>query len=321
MVASMACFTLNDALVKLLSATLPIGQIMALRGLLVVVGMVVVLRVLKLRIALPERWTMVRATLEVGVTFCFLTALSRIPLAEATTIFFAAPVIATGLAALVLGERVGPRRWSAVIAGFIGVFIAAGPRGSADPAVLLAFLAAVLSALRDLATRRVPPETGSGTVALVTAGCVTLGGRAGLAAGTQGDTAVARRRRSARRRRLRPVRLGDPHGGSLVRRLVPIHCDPPGDAAGRRCLERPADGADGPGCAHHRRGRAVHRLSRAAAAAGRIALIRQSRVANRERRAIMRRPVRHAEARYAARSDPPRRQPSRRARTGRHRHP
>ena len=61
-------------------------------------------------------------------------ALDYLPLAEATTISFAAPLFAVALSALLLAEPVGRHRWSAVILGFIGVLIVMRPGGGAWPA-------------------------------------------------------------------------------------------------------------------------------------------------------------------------------------------
>lgn len=54
-------------------------------------------------------------------------AISEIPLATATVLFFSAPIFTTLFAPLVLGERVGPRRWAAVLVGFVGVLIVVRP--------------------------------------------------------------------------------------------------------------------------------------------------------------------------------------------------
>ena len=54
-------------------------------------------------------------------------AFSMMPLANATAIFETSPLIVTALAALVLGERVGPRRWAAVFAGFVGAVVIVRP--------------------------------------------------------------------------------------------------------------------------------------------------------------------------------------------------
>lgn len=61
-----------------------------------------------------------RGTLSVCGMFTNFSALTRLPLADATAISFASPLITVALAALVLKERVRIYRWSAVIAGFVG---------------------------------------------------------------------------------------------------------------------------------------------------------------------------------------------------------
>src|SRR3546814_15210314 len=59
--------------------------------------------------------------------FCFFYAYSRMPLAEAVAIGFAAPVFVVALSVPLLGERVGPRRSTAVLVGFAGVMIMLQP--------------------------------------------------------------------------------------------------------------------------------------------------------------------------------------------------
>jgi len=76
---------------------------------------------------------------------CAFAALTYLPLAEAATIGFAAPLFSVMLSALVLNEPVGRHRWSAVALGLIGVLIVMRPSGSHLPAAGLAF--ATLAAL------------------------------------------------------------------------------------------------------------------------------------------------------------------------------
>lgn len=73
------------------------------------------------------------------------SALAWLPLAEATTLGFVAPLFAVMLSALILREDVGRHRWSAVAAGFIGVLIVMRPDGGELPAIGLTL--ALLSAL------------------------------------------------------------------------------------------------------------------------------------------------------------------------------
>jgi drug/metabolite transporter (DMT)-like permease len=72
----------------------------------------------------------------IGLVSMLLTfgALALLPLGEATTLTYAAPLVATILSGLVLGEAIGPRRWAAVAVGFVGVALVAQPGGTALPA-------------------------------------------------------------------------------------------------------------------------------------------------------------------------------------------
>ncbi len=77
----------------------------------------------------PERpWHhLARAVLLFGATFCFFLSLKTLPIADALAIFFVNPLVVTILSALVLKERVGPRRWAAVAVGFLGTLIIIRP--------------------------------------------------------------------------------------------------------------------------------------------------------------------------------------------------
>uniref|UniRef100_UPI0039EE6798 DMT family transporter n=1 Tax=Bordetella sputigena TaxID=1416810 RepID=UPI0039EE6798 len=89
------------------------------------------------------------------VATAFMTALTIMPLAEATAIYFTSPLIMVALSPWLLGERVGPMQWTAVIAGFAGMLLIVRP-GSDLPwvgAVLMA-IAAVSYAFFQLLTRR-----------------------------------------------------------------------------------------------------------------------------------------------------------------------
>jgi drug/metabolite transporter (DMT)-like permease len=80
----------------------------------------------------------VRAALGLGTMLLAFSALGYLPLAEATTINFAAPLFSVMLSALVLKEQVGRHRWSAVALGFIGVLLVVRPENNHLPAIGLA---------------------------------------------------------------------------------------------------------------------------------------------------------------------------------------
>ena len=68
-----------------------------------------------------------RAVLLFCATFLFFQALKHLPIADALAIFFVNPLVIVVLSALVLRERVGPRRWAAVAVGFVGTLIIIRP--------------------------------------------------------------------------------------------------------------------------------------------------------------------------------------------------
>lgn len=76
-----------------------------------------------------------RAVVGLSTMVLAFSSLAYLPLAESTTIGFAAPLFAVMLSAVVLKEKVGRHRWSAVILGFLGVLLVMRPDGSDLPAI------------------------------------------------------------------------------------------------------------------------------------------------------------------------------------------
>ncbi len=101
------------------------------------------------------KWHLFRTLLATGAMFGFFYGLSRMPLVNALTIAFTAPLFVTGLSVPFLGEHVGWRRWMAVIIGFIGVLIVLRPgTGMFTPAAIGVILAAVCYAGLALTARK-----------------------------------------------------------------------------------------------------------------------------------------------------------------------
>ena len=129
-VIAMTMITSNDAIIKHITQVFGIGQIMFLRGLLVCVLFALIMRLRKQPIILPQafhRWNIIRALLELGATFAFLTGLSLLPFATASTLGFSSPIFLALLAAMLLGEKVGLGLWLVILAGFSGVVIISNP--------------------------------------------------------------------------------------------------------------------------------------------------------------------------------------------------
>ncbi len=89
-------------------------------------------------------------------TFSFFFSLKYLPIADALAIFFVQPLIVTILSALVLKEKVGPRRWAAVAVGFVGTLIIIRPGfAEVNPGSLLALAAGAFLAIYFIMTRQI----------------------------------------------------------------------------------------------------------------------------------------------------------------------
>jgi len=155
--------SINDLLIKQLSGGYPLHQIVFVRsGIGILFGLIIVQyeggwSILRTR----HPWLHgVRGLLIVIANTAFFLALAVLPLADATALFFAAPLFITLLSIPVLGEKVGPLRLSAVAVGFAGVVIMQRPWADAASlevsrlVLLLPVLAALTYALNQLMTRK-----------------------------------------------------------------------------------------------------------------------------------------------------------------------
>lgn len=177
MSASMLAFTLNDTFMKGLAGEVPLFQAIFLRGLAVcaillpVAGALGALRLPRGRDAL---FVGLRTAGEIGAAYFFISALFRMPLANATAILQALPLTVTLAGALFLGERVGWRRWSAIAVGLVGVLVMIRPGTDGFDRWSLYVVAAVACVtLRDVATRRISAAVPSLGVACAAAAGVT----------------------------------------------------------------------------------------------------------------------------------------------------
>jgi drug/metabolite transporter (DMT)-like permease len=182
MIVAGLLLTVNDGILKWLTGGYPIGQLMFLRGLFVFLpisffiwwaGGIHHMRIVNLK------GQFYRAVLVVIGTFCFVTGLAYLPLADAIAITFAGPLFVTAMASLFLKEIVGWRRWAAVFVGFMGVMIIIRPTGDAIQwAALLPFATSLTGALRDIITRHIAGGEQSVTILTVTTAFVCLAGLA-----------------------------------------------------------------------------------------------------------------------------------------------
>ncbi|MEP6907036.1 MAG: DMT family transporter [Pseudoxanthomonas sp.] len=158
MLLAIALFALMDAGLKLLSPHYPPLQVAALRGLAslpLVLGWV--LWTAKPGTLWRVHWPLhfLRGVLGIGMMFGFVYGLRTMPLSTAYAITFVAPMLVTAMAGPLLGERVGPRRWVAIMIGLIGVLVVLRPtgQGMATLGGLAVLLAAVCYAASAITVR------------------------------------------------------------------------------------------------------------------------------------------------------------------------
>lgn len=161
--AGVLAMSINDLLIKSLSGGYPLHQIVFIRS---AIGIGFSLLLVQLEggwsILKPKApWLQLcRALLVVVSNMAYFVAIAALPLANATALFFVAPLFITVLSIPLLGEKVGPLRMGAVLVGFIGVVIMQRPWASAGSLevsriiLLLPVFAALTYALMQLLTRR-----------------------------------------------------------------------------------------------------------------------------------------------------------------------
>lgn len=157
-----------DTLIKQLSAGYPVAQLMFVRSAtaLALVGGVAMARdgwgALRTRRPLGHVWRAFAGLLSMG---CYFYAFKHLPLAEVYVLSFAGPLFITALSMPLLGEAVGWRRWTAVLAGFAGVVVMARPdAGVPSLPVLVGLAAAFFYALAMIAVRGLSRTESNGVI-------------------------------------------------------------------------------------------------------------------------------------------------------------
>ncbi|MEY1557407.1 DMT family transporter [Yoonia sp. R2331] len=169
--ASVIFFSINDVLIKFLSGGYALHQVVLLRsliGLLVIAvlilpfsGGLTALRTKRLGMHIFRGLCVVTANMT------FFLGLAAMELATAVAIFFVSPLVITVFSVVFLGETVGPRRWIAIVVGFVGVLIILRPGTDAFQfASLLPLIAAVAYAGIHMITRKIGGTESAATMAV-----------------------------------------------------------------------------------------------------------------------------------------------------------
>jgi len=153
---AVAIFSVMDAMSKILAADYDPIEVVWGRYL-AILALLLPLALRRPRVLLSTRpgLQFIRGIGVLGSALFFIAGLARLPIADATAIGFASPLMVTALSIPLLGERVGPRRWSAVIVGFVGILIVVRPgSGAIGASALLPLSSAACWAVSLIVTRR-----------------------------------------------------------------------------------------------------------------------------------------------------------------------
>ena len=190
-VLGMFFISVNDMVIKRFSGEYPLHQMVFFRS---AIGMFFTL----ILIHLEGGWRLLktdqpglhalRAVMVFASNMTYFAALAVLPLPDATALFFIAPIMITVLSISILGERVGPRRWGAVIVGFCGTLIMVRAQGSTRGDVsiwiyLLPILAAFFYATMQVLTRKLAKTKASAMAFYIQITFVLFCGSSGLIVG------------------------------------------------------------------------------------------------------------------------------------------
>jgi len=169
--AAVMCFSINDVGIKFLSGDYALHQIVLIRTLVAITIFCVLIMPFNgglgvLRTRRPGAHLLRGICVVLANTFLFL-GLSAMPIADAVAVFFISPLVITVFSVIFLGESVGPRRWGAIVVGFLGVMIIVKPGTSAfQVASLFPMVAAVLYAVMHMVARKVGSTESAPTMAI-----------------------------------------------------------------------------------------------------------------------------------------------------------
>ena len=187
MIGSTALFSANDAATKVAAKSIPPTEIMAIRG---AVTVLLILLIIAFRREFGQLhqvrrpMVMLRCGSEAMVGFLLIAALALMPIADVTAILLVQPFLLTIAGVLLFKENVRWRRWSAVAAGFIGMLLVVKPGTSAfEPASIIVLVGALLVVVRDVTTRFLHAKVPTTGVVLVTAVFVVIIGGLGALGG------------------------------------------------------------------------------------------------------------------------------------------
>lgn len=172
-------FALNDAMGKWLVMSYSVGQVLFVRsiGAFILLAPMIARQGIGPLTRLERPWLQaLRVLLATADTAFFYAAVAYLPLADVMTFYMAGPIYIAALSHIFLGEKVGWRRWLAIIVGFCGVVIALKPSSSSlSLASLFAVVGSISFAITMILSRRLRGTSDTTLVTWQTIGALVMG--------------------------------------------------------------------------------------------------------------------------------------------------
>lgn len=158
LVLGVGVFSVQDLILKLLSGAYPLHQAMVFRSLTAIPFLILLVHFeggLRSLFTSGTRPMMLRGCVMFAAYTAYYLALAALPMATTVALYFSAPLFITILSVFFLAEKVGPRRWIALLAGFVGVLVMVRPGSTLfDWAALLPVVSGLTYAISMIAARR-----------------------------------------------------------------------------------------------------------------------------------------------------------------------
>ena len=176
MIIGQLCFSINDTIVKFevkkIENIFSIFNIIFIRGIFATIIIFIYLYFFKKKNIFKIIWNKnyyFRGIYEVATALFFFTGLMFMPISQVYTLLMTNPFFVTIFAYFFLKERVGLRRWTAVIIGFVGVLIIIKPQNmSFNYLFLFPILAAIFLTIRDINTKNIVTKENSFEIIFIT---------------------------------------------------------------------------------------------------------------------------------------------------------
>ncbi len=158
MLASLVLWVCMNAFIKQAAETIPTMQILLFRNAVAIptlLPFMIAAGGVSILATRRPGWHLLRSAIGVTGMTCLIGGLGALPLSEAVTITYAAPLFVTALSVPLLGEIVGVRRWSAVAIGFVGVLVMMRPGGDVNIGAVVLLFGTLCFAFLVIITRHI----------------------------------------------------------------------------------------------------------------------------------------------------------------------